>query len=67
MFGFGGEALHNTIRHVLLLAYDLLDRPVSAQILKVGRAGLVTTPTDGSAVNATEMYVAMGSFLVRCT
>ena len=34
VFGLGGEALHNTIRHVLLLANDLLNRPVSAQILK---------------------------------
>ena len=39
VFGFGGEALHSTIEHVLLLAYDLLNRPVSAQILRVMNVG----------------------------
>lgn len=36
VFAYGGEALHPTIKHLLPLAYDLLNRPVSAQILKVG-------------------------------
>ncbi|XP_043237080.1 histone PARylation factor 1-like [Amphibalanus amphitrite] len=46
VFGYGGEALYNTVRHVLLLAYDLLNRPVSAQILRAHLANRRKGPPE---------------------